>query len=81
MTFGLTHYMILSGKTQSKGGADLEKGKPGPKTDNPKTYKLTVKLDQESTDILKAYNEQESVSSAETVRRGLKRLKPDLKEK
>ena len=53
--------------------------KRGPKTDNPKDHKITVKLDQESKDITEAYCEQETVSLAECVRRGIKRLKPYLK--
>ena len=53
--------------------------KRGPKTDNPKMHRVTVKLDQESKDILDNYSKQETVSAGETIRRGLKRLKPDLK--
>ena len=53
--------------------------KRGPKTDNPKAYKIGVKLDQEAKEIADAYCKQEAVSLAECVRRGLKRLKPDLK--
>lgn len=53
--------------------------KRGPKTDNPKNHKVSIKLDQESKDISDAYCEQEAVSLSECVRRGIKRLKPDLK--
>lgn len=53
--------------------------KRGPKTDNPKPHRVTVKLDQESKDILDNYSNQNSVSAGETIRRGIKRLKPDLK--
>ncbi len=58
----------------------MEKGKPGRKTDNPKPYKIAVKLDREAKDILEAYCAQESVSIMEAARRGIKRLKPDIKE-
>ena len=51
----------------------------GRPTDNPKPYKIGVKLDQEAKDILDAYCKQESVSVMEAARRGIKRLKPDLK--
>jgi hypothetical protein len=51
----------------------------GRPTDNPKPYKIAVKLDQEAKDILDAYCKQESVSIMEAARRGIKRLKPDLK--
>lgn len=57
----------------------MEKGKRGPKTDNPKPYRIAVKLDQESKDILYAYCNQEGISVMEAARRGIKRLKPDLK--
>lgn len=53
----------------------------GRPTDNPKPYKIGVKLDQESKDILDAYCEQEAVSVMEAARRGIKRLEPDLKQK
>ena len=53
--------------------------KMGRPTDNPKPYKIGVKLDQEAKDILDAYCEQEHVSIMEASRRGIKRLKPDLK--
>ena len=63
-----------------EGGVILATGKKrGPKTDNPKPYKIGVKLDQEAKDILDAYCEQEAVSIMEATRRGIKRLKPDLK--
>ncbi|BCJ93243.1 hypothetical protein acsn021_08120 [Anaerocolumna cellulosilytica] len=55
--------------------------KMGRPTDNPKPYKVAVKLDQEAKDILDAYMEQEGVSLMEAARRGIKRLKPDLKKK
>ena len=63
-----------------KGGINLAGGKKrGPKTDNPKEHRITVKLDNEAKEILDAYCEQESVSIMEGARRGIKRLKPDLK--
>ena len=48
-------------------------------TDNPQPYKKGVKLDKEAKDILDAYCEKESVTVRETARRGIKRLKSDLK--
>jgi len=59
----------------------LGEKKVGRPTDNPKPYKVAVKLDQEAKDILDAYMEQEGVSLMEAARRGIKRLKPDLKKK
>ena len=62
-----------------KGGIKVATGKKrGPKTDNPKMYRMTVKLDQESKDIVEAYCAKETVSKGECVRRGIKRLKGDL---
>ncbi|MDP4119667.1 MAG: hypothetical protein Q8876_01235 [Bacillota bacterium] len=55
--------------------------KRGPKTDNPKDHKITVKLDNEAKEILNDYCKQESVSIMEAARRGIKRLKSDLNKK
>lgn len=55
--------------------------KAGRPTDNPKPYKIAVKLDQEAKDVLDAYCKQESISIMEAARRGIKRLKPDLNKK
>lgn len=54
--------------------------KTGRPTDNPKTNKITVRLDEESTRIMNQYCKQESIEKAEAVRRGLKKLKADIKE-
>lgn len=51
----------------------------GRPTDNPKSNKITVRLDEESTRIMKQYCEQESIEKAEAVRRGLKKLEADIK--
>ena len=51
----------------------------GRPTDNPKTNKITVRLDEESTRIMEQYCQQESVEKAEAVRRGLKKLDADIK--
>ena len=63
------------------GGDILGEKKMGRPTDNPKPYKIAVKLDQEAKNILDAYYEQENVSLMEGARWGIKRLKPDLKNK
>ena len=57
----------------------MQKGRRGRPTDNPKPFKIAVKLDREAKDVLDAYCDQESVSMMEAARRGIKRLKPDLK--
>lgn len=51
----------------------------GRPTDNPKTNKITVRLDEESTRIMEQYCKQEDVEKAEAVRRGLKKLEADIK--
>ncbi len=51
----------------------------GRPTDNPKGTSIHVRLDKESVDILSAYCEQENVSKMEATRRGIKKLKSDIK--
>ncbi len=51
----------------------------GRPTDNPKGERITVRLDEQSANIMKKYCEQEGIDKAETVRRGLKRLESELK--
>ena len=53
--------------------------KMGRPTDNPKDKTLFVRLDSESSDTLDAYCEHEQVTKAEAARRGIKKLKDDLK--
>ncbi len=53
--------------------------KIGRPTNNPKPYKLTVRVDEESKEILERYVKQEHVSNMEAIRRGIKRLESDLK--
>ena len=51
----------------------------GRPTDNPKPYQMTIKFDAESKEILEAYCKQENVSKMEATRRGVKKLKDDIK--
>ena len=53
--------------------------KTGRPTDNPKPYKLTVRVDEASKQILDAYTEQEKVTQMEAIRRGIKKLEADIK--
>jgi len=53
--------------------------KMGRPTDNPKPYKLTVRVDEKSKTILDLYTKQEQVSTMEAIRRGIKRLESDIK--
>ena len=51
----------------------------GSPTDNPKGTSTHVRLDKESKEILDTYCEQENVSKMEAIRRGIKKLKSDIK--
>lgn len=51
----------------------------GRPTDNPKEERITVRLDEESANIMKEYCMQENVDKAEAVRRGLKKLGKEIK--
>lgn len=51
----------------------------GRPTDNPKGVSIHVRLDKECEEILKEYCEQEKVSKMEATRRGIKKLKSDIK--
>lgn len=53
--------------------------KMGRPTDNPKRYKIDVRLDEESKQILDDYCKQENVRPTEAARRGIKKLKDDIK--
>lgn len=53
--------------------------KMGRPTDNPKPYKIAVRLDEESKSILEEYCIQEDVNQMEAARRGIKKLKDDIK--
>lgn len=53
--------------------------KMGRPTDNPKPYKIAVRLDEESKSILDEYCKQENVNQMEAARRGIKKLKSDIK--
>ena len=53
--------------------------KMGRPTDNPKSTPIHVRLDGECEEILTAYCAQENVKKTEAIRRGVKKLKGDLK--
>lgn len=53
--------------------------KAGRPTDNPKLKPRQVRLDEECNNILSLYCNQENVSHAEGIRRGIKKLKDDIK--
>ncbi len=51
----------------------------GRPTNNPKKERITVRLDNESSEILDIYCEQNTVERAEAIRTGIKKLKDDIK--
>ena len=51
----------------------------GRPTDNPKPYRISVRVDEDCKEILEAYTEQESVTQMEAIRRGIKKLEADIK--
>ncbi len=53
--------------------------KIGRPTDNPKPYKITVRIDEDSKEILTTYCDQQNVSKMEAVRRGIAKLESDIK--
>lgn len=54
-----------------------KKGRP---TDNPKGRPIHIRLDSKSEEILEKYTEQENVSRAEAIRRGIAKLEGEIKE-
>lgn len=56
--------------------ADKKIGRP---TNNPKSKPRQVRLDEECNQILDKYCEQENIPQAEGIRRGIKKLKSDIK--
>ncbi len=56
-----------------------EKKKMGRPTDNPKGTSIHVRLDEECKTILAEYCAQQQVTKMEATRRGIKKLKDDLK--
>jgi len=53
----------------------------GRPTDNPKSDRITVRLDERSKEVLTLYCAQEEVERAEAIRRGIKKLADELKQK
>lgn len=53
--------------------------RPGRPTSNPKSKPRQVRLDEECKEILEKYCAQESISEAEAIRRGIKKLRPEIK--
>ena len=50
-----------------------------PKSDNPKSDRITIRFDNEHSQIIQKYCEQEKVEKAEAIRRGIQKLKSEIK--
>lgn len=50
-----------------------------PKSENPKSSPIHVRLDEECRDVLEQYCTQEQIAKTEGIRRGILKLKPDIK--
>ena len=50
-----------------------------PKTENPKSNPIHVRLDNESKEILDKYCSQEKITRTEGIRRGIYKLKSEIK--
>ena len=51
----------------------------GRPTNDPKQERITVRLDEQSSNILRNYCAQEHVEKAEAIRRGIKKLAEEIK--
>lgn len=51
----------------------------GRPTDNPKPFRVNVRIDEKCEKILEKYCKQENIPKMEAVRRGIKKLEADLK--
>lgn len=78
MTFVIHKYII--NYVIQKRGSDKLSPRTGRPTDNPKGKPITIRLDNEAKTVLDSYCVQENVDKGEAVRRGIKKLKEDLKE-
>lgn len=50
-----------------------------PKVENPKSNPIHVRLDDECKEVLEQYCIQEQIAKTEGIRRGILKLKPEIK--
>ena len=72
----ISYNIFMEDKRKEERRMSPRTGRP---TSNPKSHKITVRLDEESHKIMNDYCEQQKVEKGEAVRRGIKKLKDDLK--
>lgn len=56
--------------------ADKKAGRP---TDNPRPYKLSIRISDSSKEILENYCYEFNVNRTEAIERGIRKLKDDIK--
>ena len=76
MTFVAQYDNIIMGYKSEVIKMSPRTGRP---TDNPKGKPIHIRLDSKSETILQEYAEQEKVSRAEAIRRGIAKLEADIK--
>ncbi len=76
LTFVAQYDNIITGYKSEVMEMPSRIGRP---TDNPKGKPIHIRLDSKSETILQEYTEQEKVSRAEAIRRGIAKLENDLK--
>lgn len=76
MTFVAQYDNIIMGYKSEVMEMPSRIGRP---TDNPKGRPIHIRLDSKSETILQEYTEQEKVSRAEAIRRGIAKLENDLR--
>lgn len=70
-------YNVFSGRQKEVIKMSPRTGRP--KSDNPKNERVTIRLDNDCSKTLNDYCKQEQVEKAEAIRRGINKLKSDIK--
>ena len=67
--------------TQTKGGMQLGKEKPGKHTDDPKIFQTKIRMSEEDVLILNYCAEKTGMTKADVVREGIRKVYRELKGK
>lgn len=63
----------------SKSEVRIMRAKLGRPTQNPLVNQATIRYDNDCKDILERYCKQENIGRNEAIRRGIKKLEPEIK--
>lgn len=77
LTFGSSTYTLNIGATER--GDEMSPRTGRPKSENPKSNPIHVRLDKEHIEILKDYCAQENITRAEGIRHGIEKLRSEIK--